>query len=81
MRKKSCCKCYEIIKNAKKEMQNKAACDILCINHLYEVKDMKKGLWIAVLSMGGVIAAIGSALIALGVVGVKQADDLDNVKF
>lgn len=42
---------------------------------------MKKGLWIAVLSMGGVIAAIGSALIALGVVGVKQADDLDEVKF
>lgn len=42
---------------------------------------MKKGLWIAVLSMGGVIAAIGSALIALGVVGVKQKDDLDDVKF
>ena len=43
-------------------MQNKAACDILCINHLYEVKDMKTGLWIAVLSMGGVIAAIMEAM-------------------
>ena len=42
---------------------------------------MKKGLWIAVLSVGGVIATISSALIALGVVGVKQTDDLDDVKF